>query len=968
MKEKTSLLAVFIIASMLAMVIIPTAHAWEYWDTHLIPGNPPTNSQEDTLVDYSGPHADRIQIRLFSNELTEFQALESGQLDMTDWPIDKTHYTAWTTPPLDADIAVVNTGPEFGMFILDMRMDDRVNIAPGVPNPARTAPFGNPMADVWLRRAIACVVDRKQTVEQIVSGGSPPWLGEAMYTPLDSAYGSWQHPQLNPTSALAAYAYVNPDGSANIAKGNQYLDDHGYLPIVGGKRTKGGVPFTLQFYYRTDHTYRNDFATIVMQPNLAALGLDVQMIGVTSAGGRAQVMDAKKGHMYTGGWGLTSDPDHLYYLFHINNYWHPGRPPNYMYYPGDANTFLAPYDDYSYCNTAPGHADWGHDLHTEYAAPDLNFTDPVKTYDEGDELWENPQNYWSWEMMISTTYDRALFCAYKSQEAIAYLVCGVPVWASASYTAFHRRYVGTPGVPDAEDQWEGQPWKGVVNQKGLGVWGTFSFYDMHPANALYGDGSHMTIRWGFRQPTMSLNPIYAEWVWDWYVLNQAYDSLIGLNPYTLQDNGWLASSWELSTWDSPDYGTCTKVTFNLRHDVVWSDGMPLTSSDVKFTWGGPYVTGSLSNLLQKKGYPPAYWSSQVADILSVATPDAWTVICYLDVYAYFGLHSMSGFNIVLPEHIWKPIIETGDPTQPWNQPCVVTSGYIIDSTADPAPVGYIMLHKNPLHFHVDETSYPKTQPINIRTYQFGYQPGDPGLPTAGVGQTHWIFPRQGQTGISYLHFGVWIHSKYAFEWGPYKTDVFPLTNLTGYKTVELWIWNGVGSPSQESNYVKYRDSTTDPGVLVTNKPFNIPRCVPYEEHFDLPNIPAWYYYIKVTLNITDCHIFNGVEWVDVTDNPNFYSKGMIETYREHIVTTSRYDIGGLLWKPAPPATPKYQPAADLKVNVKDTYACGQAFGSRPGYPNWNTAADVNTDYKVDVKDYYAISQNFGWVAPNPLGP
>jgi len=88
-------------------------------------------------------------------------------------------------------------------------------------------------------------------------------------------------------------------------------------------------------------------------------------------------------------------------------------------------------------------------------------------------------------------------------------------------------------------------------------------------------------------------------------------------------------------------------------------------------------------------------------------------------------------------------------------------------------------------------------------------------------------------------------------------------------------------------------------------------------------------------------------------------------YREHIVCTSRYDIGGLLYKPCPPATPKYQPIPDLKVNVKDTYACGQAFGSRPGYPNWNTAADVNGDYKVDVKDYYAISQNFGWVAPNP---
>jgi len=89
------------------------------------------------------------------------------------------------------------------------------------------------------------------------------------------------------------------------------------------------------------------------------------------------------------------------------------------------------------------------------------------------------------------------------------------------------------------------------------------------------------------------------------------------------------------------------------------------------------------------------------------------------------------------------------------------------------------------------------------------------------------------------------------------------------------------------------------------------------------------------------------------------------TYPEYLIITSRYDIGGMFFKPTPPETPKYQAIPDLKVNVKDTYQAGKAFGSRPGYPNWDTAADVNGDYKIDVKDYYAISQNFGWVAPPP---
>jgi ABC-type transport system substrate-binding protein len=947
MKEKIVLMTLILVASMLVMCAVPV-RAWEYWDTTV------ANPQTDDLVDFSGPHCDRIQIRLFANELAEFQALEAGSIDVTDWPISHNYYVAWTNDPLQQDIAVVNTGPEFGMYILDMRLDNRTFLDPPMntyPNPAMTTPFGNPMADVWLRRAIATCVDRKQQVEQIVSGGIPPWLGAPMYTPLSSAYGDWVHPQLNPNGTLAAYTYVKPDGTADVAKGNQFLDDHGYNIFVNGKRTKNGVPFTIKFYIRTDDNYRYRFATRVMQPRLTeappnGLGLDVQLLGFTSAAIRSEVMAAKRGHMYTGGWGLTEDPDHLYYLFHVDNYWHPGRPPNFMYYPGDANTYHitggGTYDGKNY----------GNDL-VPYGAPALNFSDPDKTWLAAENVWENPQNYWSWEMMTATGYGRALTSTYKSQEALAYLVCGEPIWAAASYTAFHRRYVGTPGVPDEEDQWEGQPWKGVVNQRGFGVWSTMSFYDMHPANALFGDGQHMTVRWGFREPIVNLNPIYAEWTWDWYVLNQCYDSLIDLHPYKTDEIKWLAHNWSIGTWDSSQYGTCTKITFNLRHDVLWSDGMPFTASDVKFTWGGPLVRDSLSWWLASRKLPPAYWSTQVADIVSIFTPDPWTVIVYLDVYSYFGLHSMSGFNIVLPEHVWKSIVSGNDPahpdvTDPWNMPCIATGGYVIDSTADPTPIENITLHKNPLHFRIHPTQAPKDIPIDIWTTQTSNA-------TTQIGNTHWIYRKQGQTGAN-VHVKVYLHSNYAYETGFYKSNTHNNTTLDGHKNVTLWIWNGQECPNQEENYVLYR-------TLATNVTFAAPFCTTEVEEFDVDNLPAWWYYVKIDAVIESLE----VDGAPVNPSQNPYN-GMQLTYKEKMIITSRYDLGGIFWKPCPPATPEYQAIADLKTNVKDTYACAHAFGSRPGYPNWNAVADVNEDFKIDVKDYYGISQDFGWTAPNPLGP
>jgi hypothetical protein len=50
---------------------------------------------------------------------------------------------------------------------------------------------------------------------------------------------------------------------------------------------------------------------------------------------------------------------------------------------------------------------------------------------------------------------------------------------------------------------------------------------------------------------------------------------------------------------------------------------------------------------------------------------------------------------------------------------------------------------------------------------------------------------------------------------------------------------------------------------------------------------------------------------------------------------------------------------DLKVDLKDVFATGKAYGSYPGHPRWNPHCDVNADGKVDLKDYYAVCKSFG---------
>jgi hypothetical protein len=712
--------------------------------------------------------------------------------------------------------------------------------------------------------------------------------------------------------------------------------------MVGGYRTKNGVSFQLEIVVRQDHTYRKLFGEDLVTKLTNDLKLNVKLTYKTSAGARSYTMADKNGHMYTGGWGLTSDPDHLYYLFHINNYFHPGRPMNYMYYPGDYAQITVPYDGWQYTDAnVPGLkvlVDWGT---LPYY---LDFSDTGKSWNKNDKVWKNPQNYWSWEMMIATTSARAKTAARKSEEALAYFVDGSPVWASRSFTAFKRTYAGTPGTPDGEDKYETQLWKGVVNQAGFGVWGGYSFYNMHTANAAFGDGN-MTIRWGFRQPTMSLNPIYAEWIWDWYVLSRSYDSLIGLDPYdTSIDMPALASDWKVETWDASGLGlgTCTKVTFFLRHDLYWSDGVPLTASDVVFSWGGRKVPGSIANLLFAKGYPPAYWDGQIADMLSVAAPDPFTVVVYLDVYAFFGLHSMSGFNIVLPEHIWKPIIETGDPTLPWGQPNVCSGAWKIRSTAEPTVD--IWLDKNTMH-------YQYRNPLNIWTKQESKRASTP----LG-GNAHWLVPPETTMNINVT---VYLHYKQIFETGPYKEDVYPWTKVDVVKNVQLWIWNGQGNPADKTKYVLNKTLETD--VVV-----NLTRCEVVSEKFQLTNVKPWWYLVKVSVLINSTYIStDGVHWTKVTPdtlNPFF---GKICTYDEYMIVTMRYDIAGQNFKKLP--TPKYQAISDLVVDGSDLIAAARAFGSYPGQSRWNPQCDINGDFVVDGSDLILIARRFGWGAVYP-GP
>ena len=50
---------------------------------------------------------------------------------------------------------------------------------------------------------------------------------------------------------------------------------------------------------------------------------------------------------------------------------------------------------------------------------------------------------------------------------------------------------------------------------------------------------------------------------------------------------------------------------------------------------------------------------------------------------------------------------------------------------------------------------------------------------------------------------------------------------------------------------------------------------------------------------------------------------------------------------------------DGRVSLVDLVLLTKAYGSRPGDPNWNSAADINGDGIVDLSDLVTLAKNYG---------
>ncbi len=148
----------------------------------------------------------------------------------------------------------------------------------------------------------------------------------------------------------------------------------------------------------------------------------------------------------------------------------------------------------------------------------------------------------------------------------------------------------------------------------------------------------------------SLNPVIAKESSTTDVTNLLMEGLTKVAMPSLEIKPALAERWEHDT-------AGTTWTFHLRPNLKWSDGQPLTSADVVFTFNrlifNDAIPSSSRDVLQVDGKP-----------FLVSAPDSLTVVFALPApYAPFLLSA--GATEILPEHILGPQLAAGTFNSSW---------------------------------------------------------------------------------------------------------------------------------------------------------------------------------------------------------------------------------------------------------------------------------------------------------------
>ena len=225
----------------------------------------------------------------------------------------------------------------------------------------------------------------------------------------------------------------------------------------------------------------------------------------------------------------------------------------------------------------------------------------------------------------------------KVQKMLADLVPSVPIYSRFSVAAVSRS------------------WKNVLTTDKTTADNMWTLMMAEPK-----DGKMRTMNMVLAEEPRNLNPFAASSAYSWQVLGMIYEGMIGTNPFTLEDMPALAESWSVKTVRGKKEQT--ELTFRIADGLKWSDGTPISASDIKAT----------IDFLRKNKIPRFFDS--VKDVETVSA-NGKTLTVKMSGVSYWYLDNIGGLPC-FP----KAVLDKISDWQNWNP---------MDKSGKSGPVGLI---------------------------------------------------------------------------------------------------------------------------------------------------------------------------------------------------------------------------------------------------------------------------------------
>ncbi|NLW52262.1 MAG: ABC transporter substrate-binding protein [Tissierellia bacterium] len=165
-----------------------------------------------------------------------------------------------------------------------------------------------------------------------------------------------------------------------------------------------------------------------------------------------------------------------------------------------------------------------------------------------------------------------------------------------------------------------------------------------------------TLKVGITEASGNFNPLYYSSAYDGYVVDLIFQSLATLNYEGTEYIPSVAKDWDISE----DGKT---ITFNLREDIVFSDGTPLTANDVVFTYkvlADPSYDGRYGTLVQDlEGYEE-YFNKETEEFKGVVADGDYKVTFNFAVG--YRTNFANAMMSIMPESYYGEGFTYGDTT------------------------------------------------------------------------------------------------------------------------------------------------------------------------------------------------------------------------------------------------------------------------------------------------------------------